>query len=88
MGKCNRAISSCIIFLIKGYQSISHALLGQCCRFQPSCSAYAIEAIRIYGGVYGCYLALRRIVRCHPWCAGGMDPVPVSGKNQHVNDDD
>ncbi|HEX4120023.1 MAG TPA: membrane protein insertion efficiency factor YidD [Verrucomicrobiae bacterium] len=47
------------------------------CRFTPSCSQYAIEAIRLHGAIFGCWLALRRLARCHPWGACGDDPVPA-----------
>ena len=64
------------IFLIRGYQWLLSPLLGANCRFQPSCSQYAIEAIREYGLLRGSGLALRRIGRCHPWGGAGYDPVP------------
>jgi len=51
-------------------------MLGYCCRFHPTCSSYAIEAIQKQGCLYGCYLTLKRILRCHPWAEGGYDPVP------------
>lgn len=51
-------------------------MLGHCCRFYPSCSSYAIEAIQRRGCFQGCYLTLKRVLRCHPWAEGGHDPVP------------
>jgi putative membrane protein insertion efficiency factor len=62
---------------IRFYQYFLSPLLGRNCRFTPTCSAYAIEAIQIHGALYGLWLATRRIVRCNPWCRGGYDPVPA-----------
>ncbi|NLO81077.1 MAG: membrane protein insertion efficiency factor YidD [Xanthomonadaceae bacterium] len=65
-----------LIGLIRCYQWTISPLLGPCCRFYPSCSQYAIEAVRLHGSLRGSYLALRRLLRCHPWHPGGVDPVP------------
>jgi len=62
--------------LIRFYQYCISPLLGPRCRFYPSCSCYADEAIQHHGAMKGSYLAVRRILRCHPWHAGGYDPVP------------
>jgi putative membrane protein insertion efficiency factor len=62
--------------LIRAYQLTVSPILGPCCRFVPSCSQYAIEAIERYGLLKGGGLACRRLLRCHPWCEGGFDPVP------------
>ncbi len=62
--------------LIRLYQWTVSPLLGPACRFHPSCSQYALEAIRRFGVVRGSWLAGRRIGRCHPWHPGGLDPVP------------
>lgn len=51
-------------------------MIGQQCRFYPTCSQYAIEALQKYGALKGSYLTLHRLSRCHPWCAGGHDPIP------------
>jgi putative membrane protein insertion efficiency factor len=64
-----------IILFIKAYQYALSPLHPSCCRFTPSCSSYAIEALRRYGTLKGMYLSLRRIMRCHPFCTGGYDPV-------------
>jgi len=61
---------------IRGYQRFISPLLGPRCRFHPSCSTYAEEAIQRFGLARGSWLAARRIVRCQPLCAGGFDPVP------------
>jgi putative membrane protein insertion efficiency factor len=65
-----------LIGLVKAYQLILRPILGNNCRFTPSCSDYALEAIRNHGAIRGGYLAGRRILRCHPWHGGGSDPVP------------
>ena len=67
---------SIAIFLIRGYQLLLSPLLGNNCRFHPTCSEYAIEAIRAHGVARGLWLAVRRIGRCHPWGGAGHDPVP------------
>ena len=71
-----RLLGAVLLGLIRVYQLILSPLLGPRCRFKPSCSAYATEAIERYGGVRGGWLALRRIGRCHPWGGAGYDPVP------------
>jgi putative membrane protein insertion efficiency factor len=72
VGKITRAIT----LIIKAYQYLLSPLLGQRCRFYPSCSTYSIEAMQTHGSIRGCYLTLRRILRCHPWHPGGIDLVP------------
>ena len=64
------------VTLIKLYQKIISPLLGANCRFYPTCSQYALEAIEKYGFFKGGWMALRRILRCHPFHPGGYDPVP------------
>jgi len=68
--------------LIRGYQLAISPLLGPRCRFYPSCSHYAIQAIDAHGALRGTWLTLKRISRCHPFNAGGFDPVPCS-KHSH-----
>ena len=65
-----------LVLLIRLYQKGLSPLLRPSCRFAPSCSQYAIDAIRLHGAIRGSAYALRRIVRCQPWCPGGFDPVP------------
>ena len=67
--------------LLRGYRLLISPLLGQRCRFEPSCSRYAEQAVLAHGIFKGTWLALRRIGRCHPWHEGGYDPVP--GPLQH-----
>ncbi len=65
-----------LIWLIRFYRANLSGLHPGCCRFRPTCSEYALEAVEKYGALKGGYLALRRILRCHPFHAGGYDPVP------------
>ena len=65
-----------ILALLKFYRLALSPFLGRNCRFHPSCSAYAIEAVERHGAIKGGWLGLRRILRCHPWNPGGYDPVP------------
>jgi len=65
-----------ILLLIKGYSYLISPLLGNNCRYYPSCSAYTYEAVERYGVGRGLWLGLRRILRCHPFHPGGVDPVP------------
>lgn len=66
-----------LILAVRAYRLLLSPVLGNHCRFYPSCSAYAEEAIRVHGPSRGLWLALRRIARCHPWHPGGVDPVPA-----------
>lgn len=65
-----------LIALLKAYRFAISPLYGQVCRYHPSCSAYALEAVQVHGSIRGSWLAVRRLGRCHPWAAGGLDPVP------------
>jgi putative membrane protein insertion efficiency factor len=65
-----------LIFLVRGYQVALSPLLPSACRFMPSCSAYAVEALERHGALHGSWLTIRRLARCHPFCVGGYDPVP------------
>ena len=65
-----------LIGFLKLYRLTVSPLYGNVCRYYPSCSAYALRAVEVHGAVKGTYLAARRLLRCHPWTAGGYDPVP------------
>ena len=65
-----------LIILIKGYRKLLSPLKRPCCRFYPTCSAYAIEALEKHGVFKGGFLAIKRVLRCHPFSEGGFDPVP------------
>jgi putative membrane protein insertion efficiency factor len=69
-----------LLGLVWLYRKLLSPLLGANCRFEPTCSAYAEEALRTHGGLRGGWLSLRRICRCHPWGGSGYDPVPSAGK--------
>jgi len=66
-----------LMLLLTGYRMFISPLLGPRCRFYPSCSAYALEAVQVHGALRGSWLAARRLSRCHPFHAGGLDPVPA-----------
>ena len=65
-----------LVLLVRGYQVGISPLLPASCRYFPSCSAYAVEALERHGAIRGSWLAARRILRCHPFAPGGFDPVP------------
>ena len=68
------------VLLIKGYQILISPLLPLTCRYDPTCSHYAIEALQTHGFLKGTYLAIKRIGSCHPWGGSGYDPVPEKDK--------
>lgn len=70
---------SVLVPLVRGYQLLISPLLRPRCRFYPTCSQYAIQALRTHGPFKGTWLAAQRLVRCHPWHPGGHDPVPARG---------
>jgi len=66
-----------LIALVRGYRLLLSPWLGSSCRFAPTCSQYALDALERHGALAGAYLAAARIARCHPWCDGGIDDVPA-----------
>lgn len=85
MMKISETIKTFFIYLLKLYKKAISPLLPHACRFQPTCSEYMAEAIRIHGIFYGVYLGIKRILRCHPWGGSGFDPVPL--KKPHKGSD-
>lgn len=65
-----------LIGFLRLYRLLISPLYGEVCRYFPSCSAYALEAVQVHGSMKGSWLAVRRLARCHPWAAGGVDKVP------------
>jgi putative membrane protein insertion efficiency factor len=70
-------IRAVLIALVKGYRLLLSPWLGSACRFTPTCSAYALQALEDHGALTGSYLTVARLARCHPWCEGGWDEVPA-----------
>jgi putative membrane protein insertion efficiency factor len=66
-----------LLLLVRGYRLLLKPWLGNACRFEPTCSSYALDALQRHGAVGGSLLAAARLLRCHPWCEGGCDPVPA-----------
>ena len=83
MAKTLSPLQWLITTVIRGYQLLISPILGPRCRFTPTCSHYAIEAIKTHGTMKGSWLALKRILKCHPLHSGGSDPVPP--KNNRCN---
>lgn len=65
-----------LMTLVRAYRLLLSPWLGSNCRFEPTCSAYALQALERHGALQGSWLTMKRLGRCHPWCAGGCDPVP------------
>jgi putative membrane protein insertion efficiency factor len=76
-----KTIRNILTYPIKFYQFFLSPWVGQHCRFYPTCSHYALEAIQTHGSTLGTWLTLKRLARCHPWCEGGIDPVPNTQAN-------
>ena len=69
-------IARLLMALVRAYRLLLSPWLGSACRFEPTCSVYALTALERHGAARGSYLTVARLLRCHPWCAGGHDPVP------------
>jgi putative membrane protein insertion efficiency factor len=82
----SRALARPMMALARFYRVVFSPWLGMNCRFHPTCSSYAIAALRVHGAVRGSWLAIRRIARCHPWGGSGYDPVP--GTEEDGDDSD
>ena len=78
-----RPISSALVAVLAAYRRWISPMMAPHCRFHPSCSAYAIEAITAYGALRGGWLTLRRLVKCQPFFTGGYDPVPLRAEGAH-----
>jgi uncharacterized protein len=83
MEKTRSSLRTVPIWFIRQYQRWLSPLLGPSCRFHPTCSEYAIEAIKIHGLVIGCWLSVKRILKCHPLHPGGLDPVPFNKNDKN-----
>jgi len=82
----SRFLARPLIWLVKLYRVAISPWLGGNCRFQPTCSEYAIEALQTHGVLRGAWLAARRIGRCHPWGGSGYDPVPGAAQDDDETD--
>lgn len=76
-GPIGRPAAAILLSALKAYRLLLRAHLGNRCRFEPTCSMFALEAIERYGAATGSLLAAKRLLRCHPWCEAGFDPVPA-----------
>ena len=72
----NTVVCAVLIFFVRAYKVVLSPMLGNCCRFEPSCSVYCIEALRTHGAMRGLWLTVRRLFRCRPFGPSGYDPVP------------
>jgi len=82
----SRLLAKPLIGLVRLYRLVLSPWLGSNCRYQPTCSSYAIEALQVHGVMRGTWLAAKRIGRCHPWGGSGYDPVPGSERDNSAPD--
>jgi putative membrane protein insertion efficiency factor len=75
-------VRTVVVALLRVYRAVISPLYGDVCRYYPSCSAYALESVQRFGAAKGLWLGMRRLARCHPWAAGGVDPVPARRTRQ------
>jgi putative membrane protein insertion efficiency factor len=75
-----------LLAIVRGWRVVSPVLASGSCRFHPTCSAYALEAIQLHGGLRGGWMAVKRVGRCHPFSTGGYDPVPGSASSRSSTD--
>lgn len=78
--------SKILIGIVRFYQLVISPMIGSRCRFTPTCSCYAVEALKTHGAVKGSWLSVKRILKCHPLNAGGYDPVPPKTNNKKENE--
>ena len=71
-------VKALLLAIIRLYRLLLSPWLGSACRFEPTCSVYAMQALQAHGAAAGSYLMVARLARCHPWCQGGHDPVPAT----------
>jgi putative membrane protein insertion efficiency factor len=82
----SRLLARPLIGIVRFYRAALSPWLGMNCRYQPTCSSYAIEALQRHGALHGSWLAIRRILRCHPWGGSGYDPVPDTEREPDERD--
>lgn len=75
---------NCCVLILRAYRAVISPLYGDVCRYYPSCSQYALQAIQRYGVIRGVFMGSLRIARCHPWAAGGVDDVPPVKKVRYA----
>ena len=83
--RIRRPLVLMMTYLIRAYRYFVSPWVGNQCRFYPSCSYYSEQALGRFGFFKGCYLTLRRLLKCHPWHVGGEDPVPTTGSTSLIN---